>query len=163
MPRYVISTRHRIADDTSVCVLTLKQYCIRLSSRAHSTLKRDDIIKQVAGLIGPRHKVNLTSPDKVILIEIFQVCSSFACRFQRGSQQRQTFSGMSVVDGDWDSLKRYNIRELYETATRKADEEKETKQAADKPKTEEPRAEAVNTAAEAKAEDTPEKPHDAAA
>lgn len=68
------------------CVLTLRQYCIRLSSRAHSTLKRDDIIKQVAGLIGPRHKVNLTSPDKVVLIEIFQVSTFFACCFRRGSR-----------------------------------------------------------------------------
>ena len=69
-----------------VRVLTPKKYCIRLSSRAHSTLKRDDIIKQVAGLVGPRHKVNLTSPDKVILIEIFQVSMFFACLFRRNSQ-----------------------------------------------------------------------------
>lgn len=67
-------------------MLTLGQYCIRLSSRAHSTLKREDIIKQVAGLVGPRHKVNLTSPDKVIIIEIFQVSISFARCFRLGSQ-----------------------------------------------------------------------------
>lgn len=70
---------------------------------------------------------------------------------------------MSVVDGDWDSLKRYNIRELYETATRRADEAEKAEQEADKPKTEEPKAEAANTAAGAKAEETPEQPHDAAA
>lgn len=28
---------------------------------------------------------------------------------------------MSVVDGDWDSLKRYNLYELYEQAFKKAD------------------------------------------
>lgn len=50
-----------------------KQYAIRFSSRAHNILKRDEVIKQVAALIGPRHKVNLTTPDKVILIEVFQV------------------------------------------------------------------------------------------
>lgn len=70
---------------------------------------------------------------------------------------------MSVVDGDWDSLKRYNIRELYEAATRNADEAKKAEQAADKPRTEEPEAEAADTAAEAKAEETPEQPRDAAA
>ncbi|KAH8645634.1 THUMP domain-containing protein [Xylariales sp. PMI_506] len=76
-------------------------YAIRFSSRAHNTLKRDDVIKQVAALIGPRHKVNLSAPDKVILIEVYQ-----------------TLCGMSVVDGDWDVLKRYNLRELYEEASK---------------------------------------------
>jgi len=28
---------------------------------------------------------------------------------------------MSVVEGDWNELKRYNIRELYEAATAKAE------------------------------------------
>ncbi|ORY67090.1 uncharacterized protein BCR38DRAFT_455955 [Pseudomassariella vexata] len=76
-------------------------YAIRFSSRANTNLKRDDVIKQVATLIGSRYKVNLSKPDKVILIEIFQ-----------------TFCGMSVVPGDWDALKKYNIRELYEAASK---------------------------------------------
>ncbi|ETS85500.1 hypothetical protein PFICI_03525 [Pestalotiopsis fici W106-1] len=74
-------------------------YAIRYTSRAHNVLKRDDVIKQIAGLIGPRHKVNLTAPDKVILVEVFQ-----------------TFCGMSVVGGDFESLKRYNLNELYVAA-----------------------------------------------
>jgi len=45
------------------------------------------------------HKVNLTKPDKVILVEIYQsVC------------------GMSVVDGDWETLKRFNLAELNKLA-----------------------------------------------
>ncbi len=56
------------ADD-----VTMSQYAIRPTIRAHNTLKRDDVIKKVASLIAPRHKVNLTTPDKVILIDIFQV------------------------------------------------------------------------------------------
>ncbi|KAI0121644.1 hypothetical protein BJ170DRAFT_130511 [Xylariales sp. AK1849] len=76
-------------------------YAIRFSARAHNALKRDDVIKQVANLIGPRHKVNLSSPDKVILIEIYQ-----------------TLCGISVVDGDWDALKRYNLNELYVAASK---------------------------------------------
>ena len=31
------------------------------------------MIKKVAGLVSPKHKVNLTKPDKVILVEIYQV------------------------------------------------------------------------------------------
>ncbi|KAI5919718.1 hypothetical protein F4810DRAFT_471858 [Camillea tinctor] len=88
-------------------------YAIRPSFRAHSTLKRDDVIKQVAGLISPQHKVNLSSPDKVILIDIFQ-----------------TFCGMSVVDGDWDALKKYNIHELYLSSAKASKElaKEETKE-----------------------------------
>ncbi|KAK8044838.1 thump domain-containing protein [Apiospora rasikravindrae] len=79
-------------------------YAIRVSSRAQSNLKTQDVIKLIASLVGPRHKVDLTNPDKFILVEIFQ-----------------TFCGMSVVEGDWNDLKRYNIRELYEAASAKAD------------------------------------------
>ncbi|KAI1411514.1 hypothetical protein F5Y13DRAFT_55203 [Hypoxylon sp. FL1857] len=80
-------------------------YAIRPSFRAHNTLKRDDVIKKVASLIAPRHKVNLSSPDKVILIDIYQ-----------------TFCGMSVVDGDWETLKRYNLHEIYLAAAKAASE-----------------------------------------
>ncbi|KAI0381082.1 hypothetical protein F5Y04DRAFT_255707 [Hypomontagnella monticulosa] len=76
-------------------------YAIRPTFRAHNTLKRDDVIKKVASLIAPRHKVNLSSPDKVILIDIYQ-----------------THCGMSVVDGDWESLKRYNLHEIYLAASK---------------------------------------------
>jgi tRNA acetyltransferase TAN1 len=77
--------------------LTPAQFAIRPTIRNHSNLKRDVVINTVARLINDDlHKVNLTSPDKVILIDIYQsVC------------------GMSVVDGDWDELKRYNLTELY--------------------------------------------------
>ncbi|KXJ90693.1 hypothetical protein Micbo1qcDRAFT_72236 [Microdochium bolleyi] len=70
-------------------------YAIRPTFRAHNLLKRDDVIKKIASLVDVRHKVNLTSPDKVVLVDIYQ-----------------TFCGMSVVPGDWESLKRYNIHEL---------------------------------------------------
>ncbi|KAI0597148.1 hypothetical protein F4775DRAFT_267528 [Biscogniauxia sp. FL1348] len=86
-------------------------YAIRPSFRAHNTLKRDDVIKQVAGLIAPRHKVNLSAPDKVILIDIFQ-----------------TFCGMSVVDGDWDALKKYNLHELYLSSAKGSKEESKVKE-----------------------------------
>ncbi|KAF2997516.1 hypothetical protein E8E14_002599 [Neopestalotiopsis sp. 37M] len=83
-------------------------YAIRYTSRAHNVLKRDDVIKKIAGLIGPHHKVNLTAPDKVILVEVFQ-----------------TFCGMSVVEGDFESLKRYNLNELYVAAFQAQEEGEE--------------------------------------
>ncbi|KAJ9134760.1 Thump domain containing protein [Pleurostoma richardsiae] len=84
-------------------------YAIRLSSRNHSTLKRDDIIKKIASLIDPRHKVNLDSPDKVILTDIYQ-----------------SICGMSVVDGDWAELKKYNMTELYSRATKNDGEQEQS-------------------------------------
>ncbi|KAI0880945.1 uncharacterized protein GGS22DRAFT_78151 [Annulohypoxylon maeteangense] len=74
-------------------------YAIRPTFRAHNLLKREDVIKKVAGFIDTRHKVNLTAPDKVILIDVYQ-----------------SFFGMSVVGGDWDSLKRYNLHEIHMAA-----------------------------------------------
>ncbi|KAI5854088.1 hypothetical protein GGS23DRAFT_601630 [Durotheca rogersii] len=78
-------------------------YAIRPTFRAHNNLSRDQVIEKVASLISPSHKVNLSSPDKVILIDIYQ-----------------TFCGMSVVDSDWDVLKRYNLHEIYLSASKPA-------------------------------------------
>lgn len=79
---------------------SLGQYAIRPSIRNHSKLKRDFVITEIAGIVDPElHKVNLSTPDKVILIDIYQaVCS------------------MSVVGGDWDNLKKYNLSEIYNQA-----------------------------------------------
>ncbi|KAK3322110.1 hypothetical protein B0H66DRAFT_189861 [Apodospora peruviana] len=75
-------------------------YAIRPTIRNHSKLKRDFVINQIAGLINAdRHKVNLSTPDKVVLVDLYQaVCS------------------MTVVDGDWDQLKKYNMTEIYNQA-----------------------------------------------
>lgn len=42
--------------------------------RNHSILESQAVIKMIAGMVKPEHKVNLKNPDKVILVEIFQVC-----------------------------------------------------------------------------------------
>ncbi|KAL8289853.1 hypothetical protein RB597_001471 [Gaeumannomyces tritici] len=83
-------------------------YAIRATTRNQCPLKRGDVINQIAGMIDDRHKVNLGSPDKVILVDMYQ-----------------KIYGMSVVDGDWDGLKRYNISELYSQAGSEAKEPKE--------------------------------------
>ncbi|KAH6890971.1 hypothetical protein B0T10DRAFT_298339 [Thelonectria olida] len=83
-------------------------YAIRHNIRSHSTFKSDVVIKKIAGLVSPKHKVNLGNPDKVVLVEIFQM-----------------YCGISVVDGkQWEELKRYNLNELYKLAseTNKKDE-----------------------------------------
>ncbi|KAI2469151.1 hypothetical protein F4781DRAFT_431670 [Annulohypoxylon bovei var. microspora] len=105
-------------------------YAIRPTFRAHNLLKRESVIKKVAELIAPCHKVNLTAPDKVVLIEVYQ-----------------TFCGMSVVDGDWDSLKRYNLHEIYMAALKakgesaeKAKGEEEKEKGEEKAKEEEEKA-----------------------
>ncbi|KAK7700466.1 hypothetical protein SLS64_010860 [Diaporthe eres] len=80
-------------------------YAIRPSIRSHNTLKRDNVIKRIADSIDPVHKVNLGAPDKVILVDIYQ-----------------TVCGLSVVPGDWESLKRYNLTELYKLRSESKDE-----------------------------------------
>lgn len=49
------------------------QYAIRPTIRNHSLLKRDVVINTIANLIDKSHKVSLTNPDKVILVELYQV------------------------------------------------------------------------------------------
>ncbi|KAI1428932.1 hypothetical protein F5Y12DRAFT_710483 [Xylaria sp. FL1777] len=89
-------------------------YAIRPTIRAHTTLKRADVIDKVANMISKRHKVDLGNPDKVIIIEIFQ-----------------TFCGMSVVGEDWEPMKRYNIHELYSAALKSAADPEEPKELAE--------------------------------
>ncbi|KAF4453557.1 hypothetical protein F53441_3803 [Fusarium austroafricanum] len=75
-------------------------YAIRYNIRNHTAFKSSEVIKKIADLVSPKHKVDLTSPDKVVLVEIFQ-----------------TFCGVSVVDGkESEKLKRYNLNELYKVA-----------------------------------------------
>ncbi|KAI0467278.1 hypothetical protein F4859DRAFT_273214 [Xylaria cf. heliscus] len=100
-------------------------YAIRPTLRAHTTLKRTEVIDKVAKMISKRHNVDLKNPDKVIIIEVFQ-----------------TFLGMSVVGKDWEAMKRYNLHELYSAASKSAADSEEPKKVVEgretsKPKTEE--------------------------
>lgn len=96
------------------------QYAIRHNIRNHTTFKSDEVIKKVASLIDTRHSVNLNKPDKVVLIEIFQVSHTISSPPLSGSRElartneTKLFCGMSVVDGkEWEELKRYNMDALY--------------------------------------------------
>lgn len=50
-----------------------QQFAIRTTIRNHHTMKRDDIIKQVATAVGDRHKVDLKNYDLLILVDIYRV------------------------------------------------------------------------------------------
>ncbi|QPC72944.1 hypothetical protein HYE68_003696 [Fusarium pseudograminearum] len=96
-------------DGSAACT-----FAIRYNIRNHTAFESSDVIKKIADLVNPKHKVNLSNPDKVVLVEIFQ-----------------TFCGVSVVDGkESEELKRYNLNELYKVAL--DDKKKESKPAAEK-------------------------------
>ncbi|KXX78542.1 tRNA acetyltransferase TAN1 [Madurella mycetomatis] len=94
-------------------------FAIRPTIRNHSNLKRDVVINSIAALINDdRHRVNLTSPDKVILVDIYQVVAGTRTptEYPQLLTLLQAVCGISVVDGDWESLKRFNLTELYSQA-----------------------------------------------
>ena len=101
----------------------------------------------MASLIGSNHKVDLTKPEKVIIVEIYQVItltsndqisvSTMEIAIQRHRLfmavhsssylflsilthfgVRQTICGMSVVEADWENLKRYNLAEIYQQTSK---------------------------------------------
>lgn len=37
-------------------------------------MKSSEIIQKIAQVVDPKHKVNLSKPDKSVLVEVFQVC-----------------------------------------------------------------------------------------
>ncbi|KAL1885115.1 hypothetical protein Plec18167_001772 [Paecilomyces lecythidis] len=76
-----------------------KKYAIRPNVRGNKQLGRDIIIKTVADVVGPDHSVDLKNYDLLILVDVIQ-----------------NIIGMSVVGGDYDSLKRFNLAELYNPA-----------------------------------------------
>ncbi len=86
------------------------------------------MIKQVADLVGPAHKVDLKGYDLMVIVEVYRVGFLFAYVLVlvgdgwRGLKWRnlQNVCGMSVVGGDFDRLKRFNLAELYDSTDRLA-------------------------------------------
>ncbi|KAG7006146.1 hypothetical protein G7Y79_00016g041310 [Physcia stellaris] len=76
--------------------VTAKKFAIRTTIRNNSTMKRDDVIKQVADAVGTRHSVDLTNYDLLIIVDIYR-----------------NILGMSVVASDFEKLKRFNLAEIY--------------------------------------------------
>mmetsp|Transcript_23542 Transcript_23542/g.39443 ORF Transcript_23542/g.39443 Transcript_23542/m.39443 type:complete len:166 (+) Transcript_23542:552-1049(+) len=71
-----------------------QKYAIVYNHRNNNEMHREEVVKEVASIIGPKHKVDLRSPDSVILIEVFK-----------------STCAMSVVTEYYD-LERFNIRTL---------------------------------------------------
>ncbi|KAI4141722.1 MAG: hypothetical protein L6R39_005213 [Caloplaca ligustica] len=80
------------------------KFAIRPTVRNHNTMKRDDIIKRVADLVGKPHTVDLKCYDKLILVDVYR-----------------NILGMSVVGSDYEKLKRYNLAEIYEPTPSKSE------------------------------------------
>jgi len=87
-----------------------RKFAIRPTLRNHSILSRDSIIKQVASMVGPGHVVDLKNYDLLIVVEVYQnIC------------------GVSVVNNDFEKLKRFNIAEIVDPTP--ADAVKQVQQA----------------------------------
>ncbi|KAJ4348337.1 uncharacterized protein N0V89_009711 [Didymosphaeria variabile] len=83
-----------------------KKFAIRVNIRNNKQISRDEIIQQVASLVGKGHKVDLSGYDLLILVEVYQ-----------------SLVGMSVVGSDYDSLKKYNLAELRDNTITKDQKE----------------------------------------
>ena len=62
------------------------------------------MIQQVARAVGDSYSVDLKNPDVVVLVEIYR-----------------NVLGVSVVDGEYERLKRYNLAEIYEPSPKTVD------------------------------------------
>ena len=54
------------------CLRSL-QFAIRPTIRNHHVLTRDGVIKQLADVVGPAHKVDLKNYDLLVVVEIYRV------------------------------------------------------------------------------------------
>ena len=62
------------------------KFAIRPTRRNHNTMKRDDIIKQIARAVGKNHKVDLKGYDRLILVDVYRVSCSNSTLVQKYGQ-----------------------------------------------------------------------------
>ncbi|TMW69655.1 hypothetical protein Poli38472_001811 [Pythium oligandrum] len=94
------------------------EYSVEIKRRNCSRVESREVIDLLAGLVGKDHKVNLTTPNVVLLIEIF----------------RNTF-GLSIVT-NFHKYRKYNVRSIIEPpvstkpkeSAKKTEEDKEDKE-----------------------------------
>jgi tRNA acetyltransferase TAN1 len=77
-------------------------YCVVFESRLNDSLDRMTVIDMIAEMVGPKHKVKLTEPDKVILVQVFKA-----------------HCGLSVLD-NWAPNRKYNIQEILKSSIQKS-------------------------------------------
>lgn len=56
-----------------ICPVRSLQFAIRPTIRNHHSLTRDGVIKQLAEVVGPAHKVDLKHYDLLVIVEIYRV------------------------------------------------------------------------------------------
>lgn len=108
---------------------TRRQFAIRPTIRNHQAMKRDNIIKRVADLVGKPHTVDLTHYNRLILVDVYRVGVSSSLLHRDGACSMghklraiiQNILGMSIVDGDYEKFKRYNLAEIYEPTPQKSE------------------------------------------
>ncbi|KAL8869712.1 MAG: hypothetical protein Q9174_004063 [Haloplaca sp. 1 TL-2023] len=131
-------TSEKSLDDTAKAVLgpvfhdegtPVHKFAIRTSIRNNHAMKRDDIIKRVADIVGERHTVDLKNYDKLILVEVYRVrvhSPSLYRNYVRCMTTTehiiQNILGLSVVGNEFEKLKKYNLAEIYEASMPKPDE-----------------------------------------
>ncbi|KAL6721025.1 hypothetical protein ACLMJK_000125 [Lecanora helva] len=74
-----------------------KTFAVRSTRRNHNVMKRDDIIRQIARVVGSKHSVDLKNYDRLILVDVYR-----------------NVLGMSVVGSDFEELKQFNLAEIYD-------------------------------------------------
>ncbi|KAK9368579.1 hypothetical protein V1509DRAFT_623319 [Lipomyces kononenkoae] len=77
------------------------KFAIRTTTRNHTKLTRDQIIKLLAAAVGPPHKVDLEDYDRLVHVECFK-----------------NIIGISVVK-DFETLKRFNLQQIFESKANK--------------------------------------------
>lgn len=88
-------------------LLINQQYRIELGKRSHNTLKRDDIIQTVVDSINLPHKIDLSNPDRWVIVEIFK-----------------GVAGVSVVS-EYDKYRKFNPFSLIEAKNKGEDKRDE--------------------------------------
>lgn len=73
-------------------------YCVVFESRLNDSLDRMTVIDMIAEIVGPSHRVNLGTPKKVILVQVFK-----------------SYCGLSVLDS-WAENRKYNVQEVLKQA-----------------------------------------------
>lgn len=85
------SSHHR----GGILLISRSQFAIRPTIRNHHTIKRDDIIKRVADLVGKPHTVDLKHYDQLILVDVYRVSTISpwprAAIYARGPRSEQDF------------------------------------------------------------------------
>ena len=97
------------------------KFAIRPTRRNHNVMQRDDIIKQIAGIVGSKHSVDLKNYDHLILVDVYRVSHSASSPLDQSienlliaSLPSKNVLGMSVVGNDYEELKQFNLAEIYD-------------------------------------------------